>query len=204
MSAAALIFFGLWFAIAFVLRSIVHKRTTGDTGIRVGALGPDASPTERLAYVLLLVALVGAVAAPIAAMRGLAPLIASTTVNSVGVVLVTAGTVLTYIAQRAMGTQWRMGVDKAEVTLLVTTDVFALVRNPFFSAMLVTSTGLAAMVPNLVAVGAVLALLVALELQVRIVEEPFLQNLHGADYTTYAATVGRFAPGIGRLKRSAT
>jgi protein-S-isoprenylcysteine O-methyltransferase Ste14 len=41
---------------------------------------------------------------------------------------------------------------------------------------------------------------VALELHVRLIEEPYLQRVHGAQYATYAARVGRFIPGIGRLR----
>jgi protein-S-isoprenylcysteine O-methyltransferase Ste14 len=50
-----------------------------------------------------------------------------------------------------------------------------------------------------VAVLGFLALVVALELQVRIVEEPYLRQAHGATYDDYARRVGRFLPGVGRL-----
>jgi protein-S-isoprenylcysteine O-methyltransferase Ste14 len=36
-------------------------------------------------------------------------------------------------------------------------------------------------------------------LQVRAVEEPYLLSVHGDAYATYAARVGRFVPGVGRL-----
>jgi protein-S-isoprenylcysteine O-methyltransferase Ste14 len=41
---------------------------------------------------------------------------------------------------------------------------------------------------------------VAGELQVRLIEEPYLLATHGGTYQRYAATTGRFVPGIGRLK----
>ena len=47
-------------------------------------------------------------------------------------------------------------------------------------------------------------LLAALELQVRVVEEPHLLRAHGGAYASYAARVGRFVPGVGRLRRAAT
>lgn len=64
--------------------------------------------------------------------------------------------------------------------------------------MIVTGAGLALMVPNLVAVLALAALVAAVQLQVRVVEEPYLLNTHGDDYAAYTARAGRFLPGIGR------
>lgn len=64
------------------------------------------------------------------------------------------------------------------------------------------SLGLALLVPNLVAVVAFLALGIALELQTRVVEEPYLLRTHGRSYADYAAKVGRFFPGVGRLRSS--
>ena len=54
----------------------------------------------------------------------------------------------------------------------------------------------------LVALIAFVVLVVALELQVRVVEEPYLLVAQGAAYADYAARVGRFVPGVGRLSGS--
>ena len=43
--------------------------------------------------------------------------------------------------------------------------------------------------------------MVGLELHVRFIEEPYLLRVHGEQYAAYAAQVGRFLPGIGRLRR---
>jgi protein-S-isoprenylcysteine O-methyltransferase Ste14 len=45
----------------------------------------------------------------------------------------------------------------------------------------------------------VAALVLALEIQVRLVEEPHLLRAHGSAYGEYASRVGRFVPGLGRL-----
>jgi hypothetical protein len=37
--------------------------------------------------------------------------------------------------------------------------------------------------------------MVALELQTRLVEEPYLSAVHGEEYAVYATQVGRFLPG---------
>ncbi|WP_222709264.1 hypothetical protein [Nonomuraea sp. C10] len=65
--------------------------------------------------------------------------------------------------------------------------------------MIATAAGLAAMVPNLISLAALVLAVVAIELQVRAVEEPYLRRVHGAAYLWYAARVGRFLPGIGRM-----
>jgi protein-S-isoprenylcysteine O-methyltransferase Ste14 len=44
------------------------------------------------------------------------------------------------------------------------------------------------------------ACLLSLEVQTRLVEEPFLAGRHGAAYLEYARAVGRFLPRIGRLR----
>lgn len=43
------------------------------------------------------------------------------------------------------------------------------------------------------------ALVGALEVQVRLVEEPYLRRMHGTAHEGYTRRVGRFVPGLGRL-----
>jgi hypothetical protein len=52
--------------------------------------------------------------------------------------------------------------------------------------------------PSACALATFVLLLLAVELQVRFVEEPYLVRVHGDAYTAYSARVGRFLPGIGR------
>ena len=136
------------------------------------------------------------VAAPIADLAGLDRIGAldGGAAAVAGTIVAAAGIVLTLVAQLQMGDSWRIGVDTAERTPLVTGGVFARVRNPIFSAMLLASAGLLLLVPNLVAVAAVVVLVVALQVQVRLVEEPYLRAVHGELYDGYAGTAGRFLP----------
>ena len=67
--------------------------------------------------------------------------------------------------------------------------------------MLVTATGLTMIIPNIVSIIGLAVTIAALELQVRLVEEPYLRELHGDRYREYSATVGRFVPHIGRTPR---
>lgn len=182
---AALAIYAVYLGVGFGLRTWLQWRRTGDTGWR-GISGRFGS-AEWWAGVLFTGALLAGVLGPITALLGLEPVAAldASGVQMVGAALAVAGLLATFATQLAMGTSWRIGVDETERTDLVT-------------AMATTGLGLALMVPNLVALLGFALLLVALQLQVRVVEEPYLVRTHGQSYAAYAATVGRFIPGLGR------
>ena len=187
----------VFLTLAFGVRSWVQWRRTGSTGF-VG-LRRDAPGTEQVAAGLFTLALVVLVAAPIADIAGMARVDALDGAGAAGLgaALSVAGIVLTFVAQLDMGASWRIGVDPGERTELVTRGVFGLVRNPIFSAMLLASGGLVLLVPNPLSLLALVLLILGLELQVRLVEEPYLAQVHGDPYRRYLVTVGRFVPGVG-------
>ncbi len=201
VAMAALAVYALYLGVGFGLRTWVQWRRTGDTGWR-GISGRFGSP-EWWAGVLFTVALVAGVLGPITALLGLEPVavLDGATSHLLGAALAFAGVLATVATQLAMGTSWRIGVDDTETTELVTTGPFALARNPIFTAMATTGLGLGLMVPNLVAMLGFVLLVVALQLQVRVVEEPYLLRTHATSYESYAASVGRFLPGLGRLTK---
>jgi protein-S-isoprenylcysteine O-methyltransferase Ste14 len=196
----ALAIFVVFLAIAFGWRSWVQYRRTGDLGFRGFSRG--AGGIERAAGALFAVAVVGCAAAIVGALLGgLAPFTAldGVTTQVLGLLLALSGIAVTVLAQMQMGDSWRIGVDAGERTALVRRGLFGRVRNPIYSGMLLATLGLVFLVPNALAVAAWLALVAAVELQVRRVEEPYLLRTHGASYADYARSVGRFVPGIGRL-----
>lgn len=200
MSAWALALFGVYLGTAFGLRTVIQVRRTGSTGFK--GIGGRPGSTEWLAGVLFAAALVAGFLAPVLdAVGAVEPLAAvdGPGAHAAGFALFATGLVITLLAQLAMGDSWRIGVDSDERTTLVTAGPFALVRNPIFMGMLPASLGLALLVPNAVALAAFVALVGALELQTRVVEEPYLLRVHGDVYAGYAARVGRFVPGVGRL-----
>lgn len=204
MATLALVLYGIYLALAFGVRTVVQVRRTGSTGFH--GLGGRPGSAEWLAGVGFGVALVLGVAAPVLALADVVEPVGAldtTPLHVAGAVLSVAGIAATLWAQLAMGTSWRIGVDPEERTDLVTDGPFALVRNPIFSAMIPTALGLALLVPSVVAIAGPLGLVVALELQVRVVEEPYLLRAQGETYARYAARVGRFVPGVGRLSRAA-
>lgn len=199
MNGLALVLYAVFALSAFGWRTWLQWRRTGDTGLRMHAKPGTIQWWAKLGFVA---ALLAGLAAPIAGLAGLDPLdvLDSDALQVIGTVLAVAGIALTVAAQWQMGASWRIGVDPSERTGLVTGGVFGMVRNPIFTAMLVTAVGFMLMVGNVVAVVGLVALIVALEVQVRAVEEPYLTATHGPDYRSYASSAGRFLPGVGRLR----
>lgn len=204
MAVLALGLFAVWFLVVFVARTLMQKRATGDSGVRTGALSAPLGSIEWVAGWMLVLALVAGVMAPVAELLGLDPIVSADALRLAGLVIAVVGIGLTFLAQSAMGTEWRIGVDADERTGLVTGGAFAVVRNPIYTAMFVTAVGLVLMVPNWVAVAGLVLLVASVELQVRYVEEPHLRHLHGSDYAAYERRVGRFAPRVGRRAAAAT
>jgi protein-S-isoprenylcysteine O-methyltransferase Ste14 len=201
MTAAALVLIGISLTLTFGVRIALQLWRTGSTGVH--GLPADAHPLEWFAGALFVSSLAMGAAAPALVLLDVLDPIEALDGNvghAIGVVLAVAGVLLTFGAQLAMGDAWRIGVDPEERTQLVTDGPFGLVRNPIYSAMMPTILGLMLMVPSPLAIAAFVGLVIALELQVRVVEEPHLLRTHGAEYAAYASRVGRFAPGVGLLR----
>jgi len=198
MPIVALVLFGVFAALGFGWRSWEQRRRTGSTGFRgvSGRLGSAewfagsgfvAAPAVAvLASILQLLD----VAAPVAVLH-------SPWIQIGGIVVAIVGIFATVYAQLDMGDSWRIGVDPGETTTLVRTGVFGWVRNPIFTAMITFGFGIALVTPSLVALAGFLLLVATIELQVRIIEEPYLLTVHGDDYRSYLTNVGRFMPGVG-------
>ena len=195
--AAVLYITGL--AALFGLRTWQHRRATGSSGFN-GFARRDG--WARASGLLFAVAVLTGTAALVLAAAGTMPVILPQRLVQPpavgGRLSAAAGLGLTWAAQSAMGTSWRIGVDPEETTELVTTGVFAQARNPIFTAMVAAQAGTVLMAPSWLSLVALAALVVAVQLQVRRVEEPYLRKTHGAGYLEYSARVGRFIPLIGR------
>lgn len=198
MAGAALALYIAFGLLALGGRCFVQWRRTGSTGyrginLRVGLLGVAGG----IGFIL---AMVGGLAAPLLQLLGvMSPLhiLDHLWVNTVGFALAVCGLAATLYAQLDMGESWRVGVDTSETTTLVRSGSFRLIRNPIFAAMLVFMLGETLLAPNPVAIAVFAIFLVAVEVSVRSVEEPYLLAVHGDDYRDYTASVGRFVPGIG-------
>ncbi len=190
----------LYGAGALGLRVAVHLRRTGSTGL----VGTKSKPFTAMWFAesLHIVALVLGVAAPVLDLTGtLEPIAALDTdgVHYAGLAVYAVGLAGVIAGQAQMGTSWRIGTDPEETTDLVTSGLFRFVRNPIYTAVMLTLTGLALLVPSVIALASAPIFLLAVGIETRRIEEPNLLRVHGKAYEDYAARVGRFLPGVGRL-----
>ncbi len=197
MATLALALYLVYLALAFGLRGFLQWRRTGDAGFRFGAFA--ASPAERAGGILFVLALVLGLFGPLLELIGALAAVEALRAPALGLLLSLAGIAGTLHAQLAMGDSWRVGVDASESTALRTNGPFRWVRNPIFSWMILIAAGLALLVPNLASLAGWVALVVGIQLQVRLVEEPYLLRTHGDAYARWAGATGRFVPGVGRL-----
>ncbi|ULP40973.1 methyltransferase family protein [Mycobacterium lentiflavum] len=199
VAVVALALFAVFGVFGFGWRSWLQHRRTGSTGFRRIRGGV----TEWVAGAGFAVALAVAASAPILQLcHVVAPLRALTAgwIQYVGIVVAILGIAATVYAQLEMGDSWRIGVDERETTTLVHTGVFRQVRNPIYTAMFTFGFGVTLATPNVVAFAGFILLVATVELQVRRVEEPHLLRAHRDAYRAYAATVGRFVPGVGLIR----
>lgn len=204
MPKLALVILAAWFLLLFVLRSFLQWRETGSTGIK-GFHGRPGS-TPWWAGVTASAGLALAPLAPVAALSGWpggALLVTAAGLHLAGAALALLGIAGGLLAQLGMGASWRVGVDESETTTLVTEGLFGWVRNPIFSFVGLSALGFVLLVPNPASLLAAALTAIGIQLQVRAVEEPYLARTHGEAYAAYAARVGRFVPGIGRLRGDA-
>jgi protein-S-isoprenylcysteine O-methyltransferase Ste14 len=188
-------------AVLVGVRTWRHRRATGHSGF-AGIRGRDG--WARAAGLSFVAAVLLGAAALVLAAAGVVPVLGPprlmVVLGPLGLAVTAGGLGLAWAAQSAMGGSWRIGVDPTEVTALVTDGIFGHVRNPIFTAMIAAQAGTVLMAPSWPSLVGIAALVAAIQLQVRRVEEPYLQAVHGFAYRAYCARAGRFLPGIGRRR----
>ena len=119
-------------------------------------------------------------------------------VIGVAIVLGAVGVVLAVLGAMRLGPALTASPIPRESAQLVTTGVYGYVRNPMYTGLMVGGLGLALLGASVWHIVAWLALVLVLAGKARW-EERMLVAAH-PDYAGYAARVGRFLPGVGRLR----
>jgi protein-S-isoprenylcysteine O-methyltransferase Ste14 len=119
----------------------------------------------------------------------------------VGAVTMLGGFLLWLAAMRAMGSSWRIGIDRDTPGMLVTQGIFARTRNPIYAGFILLMIGGCLMQGRLILLLLASIVIPLLHLQVRR-EERFLARAHGEAYRAYCARVGRYVT-LGRASRLA-
>jgi protein-S-isoprenylcysteine O-methyltransferase Ste14 len=189
----------VWVVLVAGVRGAIQYQRTGAPAMRLA--DPRGTPQwwSRVVSSVGFLLLVGAALAQLAGLPTIA-FLDRPELLVLGVALYAAGIALTLASQAAMGDAWRGDVDPDATGELVTGGPFRLVRNPIFTGSAITQVGLVLVMPNVLAIAALACFALSTQIQVRLVEEPYLLRVHGEDYRRYAARTGRFIPGIGRLR----
>lgn len=197
---AVLAFYGLGFG----WRTWVQLRRYGSSGIVLFRSGRPGQHLREALFVVLAVALLAEAALAAVAPRrlpGLVPLAPATAavLRATGTVMVLGATALMLAAQLDLGASWRVGIDQGARPGLVTGGLYRYSRNPIYVAMLTALLGFALLLPSWISLGLLIGAGLGIRRHVRD-EEAYLARTYGEEYRRYAARVGRFVPGVGRLR----
>ncbi len=154
--------------------------------------------------VVLVLFLVGQAVVAVAWPKSLAPFNspyhpAAEICQATGTVLLFGGIALLVIAQLNLGASWRIGIEEDSSPGLVTSGFYRFCRNPIFFAILIMLAGYTLLLPTRLSLALLVGAFIGIRQQV-LTEEAYLSRTYGDVYRTYAHRVGRFVPGIGRLR----
>ena len=101
--------------------------------------------------------------------------------------------VLSRTCWKAMGKNWRMGIDPSERTALVISGPYRYVRHPIYALSQAMMFATAAAVPSPLMLAAAAAHVLLLQWEARR-EEHYLLRIHGQEYQDFCRQVPRFVP----------
>jgi protein-S-isoprenylcysteine O-methyltransferase Ste14 len=113
-----------------------------------------------------------------------------------GAVLLAVSLWLFHRSHADLGTNWSITLQVREGHTLVTRGVYARIRHPMYSSLLLYAAGQAVAVPNWVAGPSYIAALSLLVLFRLGPEERMMRERFGAEWDAYAARTKRLVPGV--------
>ena len=119
----------------------------------------------------------------------------------VGIALAVCGYAGTLWCYQAMGTAWRIGVDKNERTNLIQNGPYRLIRHPIYLFQSIILLGIICLLPTLFSIF-IFCIHFAAVLFKANDEEIYLADVYGADFHAYCLKTGRFLPRLSSLAHS--
>lgn len=117
----------------------------------------------------------------------------STATGYAGLALLAVGFLIAATAIRQMGASWRIGIDEQAPGPVVMHGLYARIRHPIYSGMLLSATGIALTTADVISIAVAAVAWVAVPIQAR-AEEAFLLSRHGDEYGRYLQRTARFWP----------
>jgi protein-S-isoprenylcysteine O-methyltransferase Ste14 len=109
-----------------------------------------------------------------------------------------AGAAIVIVAQRQMGTAWRVGLREGDAPHVVATGLYRVSRNPIYLGMVILALGTALMAATWWAWAALIGFIVACQFTI-MGEEAHLSSTLGDDYAQFRVKVPRWI-GFWRLR----
>ncbi|HEY8396753.1 MAG TPA: isoprenylcysteine carboxylmethyltransferase family protein [Flavihumibacter sp.] len=187
------LFILIYFSIIFVLPTV---RIYRKTGINPVTFGKSDNAHDYIGgvmkFILLLLALAVGLYPFRQAYKFLCPIeyLNGDWLKYAGMVIIHSSLVWIMIAQYQMKQSWRIGIDEAHKTSLVTEGVFSISRNPIFLGMICTTMGTFLIIPNAITLLVAVMTYFVIQIQIRL-EEEYLLKQHGELYAHYKNNVGR-------------
>lgn len=194
----------LFIAIAFGWRPWLQRRRYGTSGLLLFRSNERIQLIRDTLAVVWLALLVGQ-AAIVALLpewlpsRVLWPGATDDFVRIAGSVLMFGGLALLVTAQLDLGASWRIGIEEGARPGLVTGGLYRFCRNPIYVAFAIVMLGYAMLLPTLLSLIMLIATYVGFRQQT-LREEQYLMRAYGEAYRDYTSRVGRFCPGLGKLR----
>jgi protein-S-isoprenylcysteine O-methyltransferase Ste14 len=117
--------------------------------------------------------------------------------RALGIIMMVVGYAGTLWCYAAMGNAWRMGINRAEKTELVTAGPYRVVRHPIYLFQAIMVAAIVLLLPSLLAMTMLVLHLLCVATKAAD-EEAYLRTLMGQTYETYCAGTGRWFPHLRR------
>lgn len=189
------IYFLIYFFLVFVLRSFLLWKNTGVNPLTFNK-GDDAHGYNGKVFgiISIIELIVVSIYAFIPSLhKYLLPFwyLENESLQYVGWGLLILSLIMVWLAQSNMRESWRIGIDEENKTELITSGFFAFSRNPIFLGIMIANVGLFLVLPNAFTLLIVALSTTSINTQIRL-EEAFLTEEHGEQYTSYRSKVNRW------------